>query len=292
VIRMATQFQFRLIDGSAPEGELEADQLIAIVQSLKEIATKLGRVETEAEAVGRPSKRTQRVAKLTIGLAPGSTRVLVRRAEVDEGSLPIELDEERAFDEKFQIIVESIASDVRPGWVIDSLAVAAGKLRAALEDAAPTVEFVAGGQLRRTFKTTDTHKETWNAISHEPRAEIVAFVGRLRAVNLDTHRLQVTDDIGNRVALPNVVNDSAVGRLLGDYVTVVGTPGRDANGRLTQVHEAVVEAAPLLPPDVGLGVAEPVSLEEILASAPGPMFGGIHGLTDGEADGFLDALGL
>lgn len=289
---MATQFEFRLIDGNAPEGELEADQLIAIVQSLKEIATKLGRAETDAEAVGRPSKRTQRVAKLSIGLAPGSTKVLVRRAEIDEGALPIELDEERAFDEKFQAIVESIAVDERPGWVTDTLAIAAGKLRAALEDAAPTVEFRAGEQVRRTFKTTDTHKETWHAIDLQPEAETVAFVGRLRAVNLDTHRLQVTDDVGNRVALPNVVNDAAVGRLLGDYVTVVGTPERDSKGRLSQIHEAIVEAAPLLPAGVGLGVPEPVSLEDVLASAPGPNFGGIHDLTDDEADAFLDALGL
>lgn len=289
---MATQFEFRLIDGNAPEGELEADQLIAIVQSLKEIATKLGRAETDAEAVGRPSKRTQRVAKLSIGLAPGSTKVLVRRAEIDEDVLPIELDEERAFDEKFQAIVESIAVDERPGWVTDTLAIAAGKLRSALEDAAPTVEFRAGEQVRRTFKTTDTHKETWHAIDLQPEAETVAFVGRLRAVNLDTHRLQVTDDVGNRVALPNVVNDAAVGRLLGDYVTVVGTPERDSKGRLSQIHEAIVEAAPVLPAGVGLGVPEPVSLEDVLASAPGPSFGGIHGLTDDEADAFLDALGL
>jgi len=289
---MPTQFEFRLIDGNAPEGELEADQLIAIVMSLKEVATKLGRAETDAEAVGRPSKRTQRVAKLSIGLAPGSTKVLVRRAEIDDDALPIELDEERAFDEKFQAIVESIAADERPGWITDTLAIAAGKLRAALEDAAPTVEFKAGEQVHRTFKTVDTHKETWNAIDLKPEAEAVAFVGRLRAVNLDTHRLHVTDDVGNRVALPNVVNDAAVGRLLGDYVTVVGTPERDSKGRLTQIHQAMVEAAPLLPSSVRLGVPEPVSLEDILASAPGPRFGGINGLTDDEADAFLDALGL
>lgn len=289
---MATQFEFRLIDGNAPEGELEADQLIAIVQGLKEVATKLGRAETDAEAVGRPSKRTQRVARLSIGLAPGSTKVLVRRAEIDAGALPIELDEERAFDEKFQAIVESIAIDERPGWVTDTLALAAGKLRAALEDAAPTVEFRAGEQVRSTFKTTDTHKETWHATGLQPEVETVAFVGRLRAVNLDTHRLQVTDDVGNRVALPNVVNDAAVGRLLGDYVTVVGTPERDSKGRLSQIHEAIVEAAPVLPAGVGLGVTEPISLEDLAANAPGPSFGGIHGLTDDEADAFLDALGL
>ncbi|MDN5792877.1 MAG: hypothetical protein L0H22_07450 [Brevibacterium aurantiacum] len=287
---MATQFEFRLIGVNAPEGELEADQLIAIVQSLKEVATKLGRAETDAEAVGRPSKRTQRVARLSIGLAPGSTKVLVRRA--GEDALPIELDEERAFDERFQAIVESIAVDERPDWVTDTLAISAGKLRAALEDAAPKVEFRAGEHVRKTFRTTETHRETWNAVDFEPLTQQLAFVGRLRAVNLDTHRLQVTDDVGNKVALPNVVNDAAVGRLLGDYVTVVGTPERDSKGRLAQIHEAVIEAASSLPPGVGIGIPESMSLDEISASAAGPQFGGIQGLTDYEADAFLDALGL
>lgn len=288
---MATQFEFRLIDGDAPAGELEADQLIAIAQSLKEVATKLSRAETDAEAVGRPPKRTQRVAKLTIGLAPGSTKVLVRRADVDKDALPIELDEERTFDEKFQAIVESIAVDERPDWVTDTLAVAAGKLRAALEDAAPTVEFKAAEQVRTIFKTKETHKETWGTPEAEPDADAVTFVGRLRAANLDTHRLQVTDDIGNKVALPNVVNDAEVGRLLGSYVSVVGSPERDLKGRLSQIHQAVVQAAESLPANVTVGVPAAVSLDEILASAPGPQLGGI-GLTEQEAEAYFEALGL
>lgn len=288
---MATRFQFRLIDGGAPEGELEADQLLAIVQSLKELATKVSRAETDGEPIGRPSSRTKRVARLTIGLGPGSTSVFVRRA-VDASALAIELDEERAFDDRFRAVVESIAADARPAWVTDTLAIAAGKLRSALEDAAPTVEFTAGGQASTVFRTTDTHSETWNAVNVEPGAESVAFVGRLRAVNLDTHRLQVTDDAGNRVGLPNVVNDETAGRLLGGYVTVIGVPARDEKGRLTQIHEAVVEAASVRVSGVELGVPESVSLEEILARAPGPMLGAIRDLTDDEADGLLDALGL
>lgn len=128
---MARQFEFRLIDGAAPEGELEADHLLAIVESLKEVAMKLGRTETAAETVGRPPKRTQRVAKLSIGLAAGSTRLLVRRSESGQEVLPFEVDEGRGFDEKFQEIIESIAADLRPEWVPDPLARAASNLRSA-----------------------------------------------------------------------------------------------------------------------------------------------------------------
>jgi hypothetical protein len=285
---MATQFEFRLLGGDAPEGELEADQLIAIVQSLKEIATKLGRAETEADAVGRPPKKTQRVAKLTIGLAAGSTKVLVRRAEADD-SLDFELDDERGFDEKFQAIVESIALDDRPEWVSDTLAIAAGELRAALEKAAPSIEFKVGGQVRRSFKTNETRRETWRTAEASTIPDSVTFVGRLRAVNLDTHRLQVTDDVGNKVGLPNVVNDSEVGRLLGGYVSIVGMPEWDVKGRLSQMHDVLIEAAAPVPGQAG--VRQAISLDEILRSARGPRLGGIAGLTDEEAESYFEAIG-
>lgn len=288
---MATQFEFRLIDADAREGELEADQLLAIVHSLKDVAMKLSRAETDAEHLGRPPTRTQRVARLSIGLAPGSTRVLVRRSTDDDGALPIELAEEKAFDEKFDALVQSIAEDQRPDWVSDTLAVAAGNLRTALEDAAPTVEFRAGEE-GRTFITKRTHRHTWADTGGEPQTEVVSFVGRLRAVNLDTHRLQVTDDVGNRIALPNVPNDSTAGRLLGDYVTAVGTPERDSLGRLTRILGAVVEPAASLSRGVELGAADGVPLVDILASAPGPTFDGVLDLTSDQADAFLDALGL
>lgn len=287
---MATQFEFRLIGAESPDGELEADQLIALVQSLKEVATKIGRTQTVAEDVGRPPKRTQRVAKLSVGLAPGSTRLLVRRAAVSQEELPIELYEESAFDRKFQSLIESIADDERPPWVSDTLAIAAGNLRGALEMVAPTVEFAAGRSQPTVFRTGDTHRETWLAIEGESSAETVTFVGRLRAVNLDTHRLQVTDDMGNKVALPNVDGDVALGHLLNNHVTVVGTPERDAKGRVSQIVGAVIEATDPLPP--GFTIPETIALEEILSTAPTPRFDGLPELTDEEADAFFDALGL
>lgn len=284
---MSTQFEFRLIDAPAPSGELEADQLIALAQSLKEVATKLSRAETGAERVGRPSVRTQRVARLTIGLAPGSTRVLVRRAE-DADALPFDVDEERAFDEKFEAIVESIALDERPSWVTETLAIAAGELRTALERAAPTVEFRVGGKLKRSFSTRETRRQTWRPADVGDE-EAVTFVGQLRVVNLDTQRLQVTDDRGNKVALLNVVNTDRVGALLGQYVSVIGSPDRDERGKLSQIRDAVISPAATMP--VTLGARPPFPLEAILANARGPQAGPLPGITPQEADDFMRAMG-
>lgn len=284
---MSTQFEFRLLGGEAPHGELEADHLLAIVTSLTEIATKLGRVETDAEPLGRVPKRTRRVAKLTIGLAPGSTSVLARRAGAGADALEFDLADERAFDEKFAALVESIAADERPGWVGDSLSLAAANLVIALRQAAPEVEFKVADAVRRTFRTAETHRETWRVESRSS-PDAITFAGRLYAVNLNTHRLQVQDDVGNQVALPRVSNDAEVSRLIGNYVMVTGAPERDLRGRLTHIHDAAVVAAP--DPVGGSAVPSAVSLDEILASAPGPDLDGGIDLTDEEFTAFLEAV--
>lgn len=283
---MSTQFEFWLKDVDAPEGELDADHLLAIVQGLKQIATKIGRVETDAEPVGRAPKRVLRVAKLTIGLAPGSTRVLARRAGAGPNALDFDLADEQAFDETFEALVESIASDRRPDWVGDSLSLAAAELTAALQQAAPEVEFKVNGQVRRTFKTAEIHRETWRPVAEQSPDE-ATFVGRLYAVNLNTHHLQAQDDVGNRIALPKVLNDAEAGRLLGILVTVTGAPERDSRGRLTQIHDATVSVAP--DPPGGARVPKAISLDEILRSAPGPAPNSGIELSDEEFASFLEA---
>lgn len=69
-----------------------------------------------------------------------------------------------------------------------------------------------------------------------------------------------------------------------------GFPEFDARGRLTHLRSAEIIAAP--DPLGGSAVPDAVSLEEILASAPGVEPGGIEGLTDAEFDSFFEAMGL
>jgi hypothetical protein len=287
VSEISKQFEFHLKGASAPEGELEADHLLAIVTSLKEVATKVGRAETDAEAVGRPPARVQRVARLLIGLVPGSTTVLARRVGAGDGALDFDLPDEQAFDERFEALVESIADDRRPSWVSDSLSLAAEALAGSLQQAAPEVEFRVGGQPRRSFRTVDVHRETWQVVA-TPDTEAVTFVGRLYAANLNTRRFQVQDDVGNQVGLPDVADDRHAVSLLGSYVIVNGSPRVDPDGRLTHIHEARIEAAPSL--DDAFHVHDVVPLDEILASAPGPDPDGGVELTDDEWERFWTAL--
>ena len=285
---MSAQFEFRLKGVDAPDGELDAEQLVAIVQSLREVATRIGRSEAQAEPLGRAPRRVRRLARLTIGLAPGSTRLLARRSGGGEDALDLELAEERAFDERFQDVIESIADDRRPDWVDDSLSAAAAELTVALQQASSEVEFKVNGLTRRDFKTGETHRETWQAVATQ-KPEPIIFMGRLYAVNLNTHRLQVQDAVGNQVALPGVDDESDVGRLLGTQISVTGTPEYDSRGRLVRIRQATFDAAP--DPSGGTTIHKTMSLEEIVASASGPTFGGIPDLTEAESEAFFAAIG-
>ncbi|MDJ1371891.1 hypothetical protein C7K25_11020 [Gulosibacter molinativorax] len=114
-------------------------------------------------------------------------------------------------------------------------------------------------------------------------------VGKLQSVKLDTHRLQVTDDFGNTIPLPNVENDDECRALIEQYVSAVGIPERDSDGRISQIGAAIIQQAPPLP--VSPGVRKAVPLEELLAGAPGPARGGVPGLTEEETVAFLEAIG-
>lgn len=113
-------------------------------------------------------------------------------------------------------------------------------------------------------------------------------MGRLFAVNLLTHRLDVRDDVGHRVALPEVAEDAQTAPLLGRYVDVRGFPERDDRGRLTRLRHASVAAA-----DDPLRVATApavTTLADLLASAPGPNLHRGLDLTDDEFAAFLAAI--
>lgn len=284
---MAKRFELHLLGMDTPEGFIDADRLIEIVTSLQEMSTRLGRMELDAARMGRPSKHVDRVASLRISLATGSTTIIAER-DLGPATLGIDLPDEEAVDRRFSELIDSIGADLRPEWVTDSLASTASDLVSALQRTAPTVEFTVSGVSRRVFETGHIHRETWKGSAPTRSDAEITFTGRLFYVDLSTHRLQVEDDAGNRVSLPNVRNDLEVGKFVGAYVTVLGTPEVDATGRLSRIAGASVA---LSPDPLGSQRVHPsVPLDDILGSAPGPRPGGIADLTDAEVDAFLRAI--
>ena len=287
VIAITTPFELRLIGADAPDGQLDAEDLLAIVSSLKDLSTRLGRIEVDAADRGRPSREVERVSGLRIGLTPGSTRIMIER-RVKPGVLDIDLADEQAVDDAFEAIITGVATNTRPTWVSDSVAESAADLTVALKKAAPEIEFTAHGQVRARFQTANTHREAWRATRTDPLSETVTVAGRLEMIDLRRHDFRVRDDVGNGYVLPKVPNENSVLHLIGSRVVVDGVGVRDGVGRLTTVREARIssEANPL----GGEGIEGSVSLGAILASAPGPTLDGIPDLTDEEADAYFEAI--
>ncbi len=285
---MVKRFELHLGGMNAPEGLIDADRLIDIVKALQAVAIGLGRIATESQARGRPSRNLDRVAGLRIGLEKGSTTIIAER-DLAQTALDVDLPDEEEVDLRFAELIEGIGADIRPAWVTDSVARKAGDLVGALQRAAPRVEFKVGGVSTSRFQTRAIHRETWGSAHPPVRGGTIAFTGRLFAVNLNTHRLQVQDDAGYQIGLPNVLNDTEVGKLVGLYVTVSGAPEVDVSGKLTRIANASVSLA--ADPLDGKQIRPGTPLEEILNGAPGPTPGGLAGLTDAEIDAFAKALG-
>lgn len=134
---MATQFEFRLIGADMPEGQIDFDDAIALMQKLQELATKIGRVEVGAKHRGRPSDKVEQVAKLRlIGLLKGSTILQAERVE-DKAQLDFDLDHEQGFDARFASIIEAIGGDERPADVSETIAETAADLVSVFRRIAP-----------------------------------------------------------------------------------------------------------------------------------------------------------
>lgn len=285
---MSTQFELRLVGADAPPGELDAADLLAIVGSLQQISTRLGRVETDAAPRGRPSREVQRVGRLRIGLAPGSTRVLFER-RTDTTSLDFDMEDEAAVDNAFQRVIESMVTNERPAWVTDPVAEGVADLAVALKSAAPRVEFCVDGAIQASFQTDSIHREPWRPAPRESDPDdAVVFVGRLEKVDIKRHDFRIRDDIGNEYALPKVADDTSVMHLIGAHVRVAGVAERDGLGRVASIREAHI--APAVDPSVDTPIESEVPLAAILEAAPGPSGRGVPGLTEEEADAFFEAL--
>ncbi|MDY0912757.1 hypothetical protein [Rathayibacter festucae] len=255
------------------------------MESLKEVASKIGRVETMAHRVGRVPQRTRRVARLMVGLGSGSTTVRVHRAGTPD-ALDFESEEETAFDDTFASLLESVARNDRPLGVGEPLALATAHLIDALQLAAPEVEFAVDGSIRGSVATSTLQRDLW----HVPRrrgADVVEVRGRLYSANLHTHRFRLEDAVGSRIDLSSVMDDSAAARLLDATVIAVGVPEYDSDGELVSIRNVSISAADVL---ADAPVPSAVPIEQILASAPGPDAERGLDLTDDDVDSFLRAI--
>ena len=112
--------------------------------------------------------------------------------------------------------------------------------------------------------------------------------GRLEKVDLRSHDFRLRDDVGTTVELKSVENDTVAAQLVGQWVVAEGTGIQRASGRLVALQN--VRVLPADDPRADYVGPKVVTLEEILASAPGPDPDGGLDLTNDEFAAFLEAL--
>lgn len=282
---MTTEFELRLIDAPAPSGEIAAKDLATLAAALQELTTRISRDVAGSTGPGRSRQHTEEAAQVRLrSIAAGSTVLEFVKGPV--GKLDIDLADEKLADDRFWEVVAGIGQNRKPGWMTDRVAESVGKLVNALRSAAPRVAFSAPARPSIEFDSAAANVQEW--LSEVVRTTDLAHVqGRLEKVDLRSHDFRVRDDVGYSVELRRVIDDADAARLVGQWVTAEGSATSNSAGRVValdnvRVHEVVDPAAPYVGPYV-------VSVEEILASAPGAdMDGGIE-LTDQEFEEFLRA---
>lgn len=214
----------------------------------------------------------------------GSTVLMFSKGPL--GKLDVALAEEAAADARFWEVIEGIAEDRRPDSATELIAEAAAKLLLAIKSAGTEVVFSSPGRHFVSVVSERTHLATWS-IRSSVLGSRASAAGRLEKVDLHSHSFRLRDDVGNAVTLKHVENDSAAGRLIGQWVVAEGLAEVDRLGRLIALDHARVQE--VVDPAAGFVGDYVVPLEEILASAPGPEPGAGIELTDDEFADFLRA---
>lgn len=284
---MTTEIELRLIDASAPSGEIAVKDLTALATALQELTTRISRDVANTPGPGRTMQFVEELAQLRLrGIEAGSTVLQFSKGPTDK--LDIDLPQQATVDDRFWELMRAIGEDRRPDGVSDLIAESVAKLVSAFQAAAPTVILAGASRGKVQISSAATHAETWLPKPVHSSA-VMSAAGRLEKVDLRSHEFRLRDDVDNTVDLKHVENDAVAAQLVGQWVTAQGTGVLHASGRLLALDNAQVKHVD--DPTAGYLGGQVVPLEEILASAPGPdPDGGIDDLTDEEMAAFLKAL--
>lgn len=282
---MAKDIEVRLIDTSVPDGEIVVKDLAALTTALQELTTRIGREVINTPGRGRTKQFMEEFAQLRLrGIEAGSTVLVFSKGPTDK--LDVDLSEHKTADDRFWDIVRAIGEDQRPGWVTDLIAESAGKFVDALQAAAPKAVVRGPSRDDVAIESAHIHAETWTS-KRLQTGRVMTAKGRLEKVDLRSHEFRVRDDVGNAVDLRHVEGDTVAGKLVGQWVAATGRATLTAAGRLVALEDARVEEVE----DPGAPYTDRavVTIETILASAPGPDPAGAIDLDEEELAAFLRA---
>ena len=285
MIRMTSEFELRLIDAAAPNGEIAAKDLSGLASALQELTVRIGRDVAQTPGPGRTKQYVEEFSQLRLrGLDAGST--VLQFAKGPANKLDVAIPEQELADNRFWEVIAGIADNRRPDWVSDLVADSANKLINALRAAAPRAELSSDFRSTIGITAAALQSEIWSP-SGDRLGGLTQIHGRLEKVDLRSHEFRVRDDVDQAVELRHVENDLAAGQLVGQWVVAEGQSVLQQSGRLValdnvRIHRTDDPAAAYLGRHV-------VPLDEILSTAPGADLGRGIGPTPSEFDEFLRA---
>lgn len=285
VIWMTSEFELRLIDAAAPNGEIAAKDLSGLASALQELTLRIGRDIVQTPGPGRTKQYVEEFSQLRLcGLTAGSTVLQFTKGPIN--TLDVAIPEQELADERFWEVLAGISDNRRADWVSELVAESASKLINALRVAAPRAELSSASRPTIGINVAGLQSEIWSPPG-DRLGGLTQIHGRLEKVDLRSHEFRVRDDVDQAVELRHVENDSVAGQLVGQWVVAEGESVLHQSGRLVALDNVRVHGADD-PAAAHLG-RHVVPLSEILLSAPGADFDGGIELTSTEFDEFLRA---
>ncbi len=278
----SNDLELRLSGLPTPDGEISLADLAAIAAPLQELATRVGRYVAEQSGPGRSLAAVENATRLRLrGVMEGSTRLLVGYGQTDV--LEIDNGLQQSTADRFWEVIEGISTDRRPSWTTPGIDDSALKLLDGLRHAGSVEVSRHDGRTTR-FTPPTASREVWLRTERVTDTPVV-MVGWLKAVDLDSGRFRLTDDVGNRIPLVQVLDPEAAAALVGRRVAASGHEIRGPLGEFRGVQGARLRPVEL--PSAWLAPA-PTDLAKVL-SRPGPDPEG-GDLTDDEFAAFMAAL--
>jgi len=281
---MARDLELRLIGAPVPDGEIAAKDLAALAGALQELMTRVSRDVVGSVGPGRTKRFIEEFAQLRLRyVGDGSTTLTFTRGSVDK--LDIDLPEYETADRRFWETVNAIGQDMRPDWVSEPVAESAGRFVTAMRDAAPRSTLRDSDHAPVEIESSRIRPETWTAKRVATTTRMEAR-GRLEMVNLRSHEFRVRDDVGQAVDLLHVRDDTHAAQHVGQWVIAEGDGVFLADGLVALDNAGITLVDD---PAKGLEHDDLVTLEDLLAGAPGPDPSGGIDLSDDEFAAFLEA---
>lgn len=281
------ELRLRHLRHGVPNGAIRLADLAVLASALQELNTRIARLVIGQDGPGRSLDAAAQVAQLRLtGIRDGSTRLQVSYGEQPTLDDPMFAGAQDETVDKFWQIVAGIATDSRPDWVTAGIALSAADLVTAMARSATGAVFSGGAGREVSFEKFTVDRSLWGGSDPAALPETVV-AGRLYAVNTETRRFTIRDDIGNSIPLEKVLNLDEASALLRQRVEARGSGSRGKGGELRLTDVTVSPAA--IPaewfPGGSSGDLQSFLAEAGLAAGPDPS--GIEGMTGADVDEFL-----